>query len=328
MQRQKLIDKIFSLRDPDQFEPLALEVFRYQYSANPLYRTWADALGRSPALVHDFLSIPFLPIELFKTHRVKTGEFEPELRFTSSGTTGSVTSVHEVRDAALYKRSFLEGFKLCYGLPESWQFLCLLPSYLERSGSSLIYMCKELTKLGMEGSGFYLNNLEDLMDALQRAASENGKVMLIGVSFALLDFSEMRPPVWDNLVVVETGGMKGRRREMIREELHATIRNKWPVKQIHSEYGMTELLSQAWRISEEGFRCPPWMRVVIRETTDPFSTAPVLRSGGMDVCDLANVDSVSFIRTSDMGKMSSEGFFEVIGRYDNSDVRGCNLMIS
>jgi hypothetical protein len=250
------------------------------------------------------------------------------MTFSSSGTTGQITAQHHVSDSYIYEQSLLNGFKLEYGAPVDWVIIGLLPAYLERSGSSLVYMTEILIRESRKSeSGFYLNNYAELSNLLQTLKDANKKVWLIGVSFALLDLAELKPAAWENLVVVETGGMKGRRKEMIREDLHQTIKNTWPIARLHSEYGMTELFSQAWMNDSGKFHTPAWMKVMIRETDDPFSYAENGKTGGINVVDLANLDSCAFISTSDLGKKFEDGTFDVLGRFDHSDVRGCNLMV-
>jgi hypothetical protein len=253
---------------------------------------------------------------------------DEQVTFRSSGTTGIETSAHQVAELSLYEESYLRCFEMQYGNVSDYIVLGLLPSYLERQDSSLVYMTQGLIeKSGRSESGFFLNNYSDLSTLLENLKAKNEKVWLIGVSFALIDFSELKPPAWDNLIVVETGGMKGRKKEMIRLELHETIQNNWPVNKVHSEYGMTELLSQAWMGDFGKFSCPPWMSIRIREINDPFESGKVGVRGGINVIDLANLDSCSFIATQDLGIAWEDGLFDVIGRFDNSDIRGCNLLI-
>ncbi len=311
-----------------EFHDVALDVYRYQFSENEIYRTWSIALGKNPSNVHTLEAIPFLPIRFFKEQEVKSGLAQAEIVFSSSGTTGAVTSKHYIYDTSLYRESILKGFELAYGKPDDYCVIGLLPSYLERSGSSLVWMTELLIKESKHPySGFYLYNHDDLIALLQKLQAEAQKVWLIGVSFALLDFSAIQPKVPSKIYVIETGGMKGRRREMIREELHETIKSVWPLKRIDSEYGMTELLSQAWMLDEKYFNCPPWMKVLIRESDNPLAYVGIGKTGGINVIDLANLDSCSFIETSDLGRIIDGKGFEVLGRFDHSDVRGCNLML-
>ena len=320
-----LKDRIFSIRQESEFEKLALEVFRFQASYNPVYKSWLKALNVFFEEVKSIDEIPFLPIEFFKSKVVRSGVDDSELSFNSSGTTSNQTSTHYIYDKELYEKSITEGFNIAYGNYKDFEILALLPSYLERTDSSLVWMVSKLMR-GNQAEKFFLNDYERLNELLIRLKRDDKKVWLIGVSFALLEFSLIKPPVWDNLIVTETGGMKGRRKEMVREELHAEIKRTWPLKSIHSEYGMTELLSQAWMKEMGKFVCPPWMKVMIRDSSDPFSNLAQGKTGGLNVIDLANLDSCSFIATGDLGKMHFDGSFEVLGRFDFSDVRGCNLL--
>ncbi len=326
--RNALRKQIFRIKTVSGFNELCMAVFHWQSVQNPVYAHWLHALGINTSEIKDISEIPFLPIGFFKNQEIYCGSAAPQLRFTSSGTTGSSVSTHLVAEAALYEESIFKGFELIYGKPEDQVIIGLLPSYLERPGSSLIYMCEKLIeRSGQPESGFYLNNYQDLSRVLNQLREQNKRVWLIGVSFALLDLAELAPPVWEKLVVVETGGMKGRRKEMIREELHQTILAQWPLKNVHSEYGMAELLSQAWMGDDGSFRCPPWMKVQIHDPGDPFQKLNDGKTGSIQTIDLANLDSCSFIATQDLGKLNEDGSFEVLGRFDNSDVRGCNLLV-
>lgn len=319
---------IFNLRTDEAFRKLTLEVFRFQYHHNPVYRQFADGLEANPDTVKAVRDIPFLPIEFFKTHRVICGRFAPEAVFESSGTTGTNTSRHFVKSLALYEKSLLEGFRLFFGAPENFVFLALLPSYLERNGSSLVHMADRLIRLsGHPESGFYLYDYEKLAQTLHSLKKQKKKVILLGVTYALLDLAEQYPMDFPELIVMETGGMKGKRREMVREELHGILQKAFGVKAIYSEYGMTELLSQAYSKGQGLFSTPPWMRVLIRDVNDPLSYVPTGKSGGINVIDLANLYSCAFLATQDLGKYHPGGRFEVLGRFDNSDVRGCNLLV-
>ena len=320
------IDKIFGAQSID-FEELSLALFHYQYHHNPIYGQYAAAVGRGPASVQKTADIPFLPISFFKSHTVTSTAFSPAAVFESSGTTQTVNSRHYIKDLSLYTRSFLQAFGLFYGLPRGWCILGLLPSYLERKGSSLVVMVDELVKQsGHPLSGFYLYDHEKLALVLQQLEQQGQKTLLIGVTFALLDFAEQYSLRLDNTVVMETGGMKGRREEWTRPEVHAFLKERLGTAAIHSEYGMTELLSQAYSYGDGIFHCPPWMKVVLREEDDPLALS---RSGTglINVIDLANVYSCSFIATDDVGKLYPDGSFEVMGRRDNSDLRGCSLMV-
>jgi phenylacetate-coenzyme A ligase PaaK-like adenylate-forming protein len=310
------------------FAKQALKVFRYQYESIAVYREFCDHLGKNASNVSTIHDIPFLPISFFKDRTVIAQGREPEVVFTSSGTTGSVTSSHAVADVSLYEFSFTQAFSRFYGNPESYVILGLLPSYLERGGSSLVYMVDYLIKLsGHPDSGFYLNNLDELADKLEQLDQAGQNVLLIGVTYALLDLIERKNFNLSNTFVMETGGMKGRRREMIRAELHEQLCKGFGVQSIHSEYGMTELLSQAYSRGEGIFECPPWMDIIIRDPEDPLTLMETGKSGGINVIDLANVHSCSFIATQDLGRKYPDGSFEVLGRFDHSDIRGCNLMV-
>lgn len=319
---------IFSISTAGEFEEKSLQVFEFQYFNNPVYKHFCDLLGRSPAQVDKLEKIPFLPIEFFKSHKITSSEASEEIIFTSSGTTGQVKSKHFVTDLAIYEESFRRAFTNFYGSVENYAVLALLPSYLERKGSSLIYMVDDLIKKSKNpASGFYLHDLEALAQKLNELEQKQQKVLLIGVSFALLDLAEKFPLNLKHTVVMETGGMKGRRKEMIRAELHEILKQGLGVENIHSEYGMTELLSQAFAVKNGIFECPPWMKLLIRDPEDALTLLPDGKSGGINVIDLANFNSCSFIATQDLGKNLGAGKTEILGRFDNSDIRGCNLMV-
>jgi hypothetical protein len=321
------IQRVFSISTPEEFENLALEIFQFQYKNNSIYKTYCDLLKKSPSNVAHSSEIPFLPIEFFKTHKITSTEEDPEAVFESSGTTQTSVSHHLVADLNLYEQSFIKGFTSFYGPVEDYCILALLPSYLEREGSSLVYMVNELvSRSNHTDSGFYLNNLEDLCQKINALESKQTKTMLFGVSFALLDLAAQSPIALKNTTIMETGGMKGRRKEMIREELHGILKSAFSVTQIHSEYGMTELLSQAYSQGNGLFKTPPWMKIITRDTDDPLSLQSHGKTGGINIIDLANIYSCSFIATQDLGKTHHNGTFEVLGRFDNSDIRGCNLM--
>lgn len=323
-----LQNAIFNISNQEQFETLALQVFKYQFENNPVYRSYCDLLFKNPSDTKRIEDIPFLPIQFFKTHQVITGEKEPDIIFSSSGTTGSTTSKHYVHDLKLYEQSFTKAFELQYGQPTDYVILGLLPSYLERTGSSLIYMVNHFIKHSPHPeSNFYLNNLDELYKTLQSLESQGKKTLLIGVSFALLDFVEQYQLRLNHTIVMETGGMKGRRTELVRAELHEQLCQGFGVDCIHSEYGMTELLSQAYSKGNGVFDCPPWMKIIIRDTEDALTILPPNKNGGINIIDLANLNSCAFIATQDLGKLHQDGRFEVIGRFDHSDVRGCNLMV-
>ncbi len=322
-----LEQEIFNIANEQEFETLALDVFEYQFQHNEIYKQYCRLLKKQPSKVRNIEDIPFLPIEFFKSKRLISGNKNPQITFTSSGTTGSITSKHYVTDLELYEKSFLKAFDRFYGSPENYIFLALLPSYLERKGSSLIYMADVLIQKSQnQNSGFYLNELSQLSDKIGELDKSGKKVFLIGVSFALLDLVESRMFSLENTIVMETGGMKGRRKEMIREELHHLLRTGFGVDHIHSEYGMTELLSQAYSQGEGIFDCPPWMKILIRDPEDALSLVPQGKTGGINVIDLANINSCSFIATQDLGRKRNNGI-EILGRFDNSDIRGCNLLL-
>lgn len=319
--------RLFSISTAEHFESSALEIFLFQYHNNRVYRQFCDLLHTDPSQVDALEKIPFLPIEFFKSHKVVSSNSMAEIIFTSSGTTGSQTSKHFVTEPGLYEKSFRECFRHFYGDIREYAVLALLPSYLERKGSSLIYMVNDLIgKSEHEHSGFYLNDYEALKEKLIHLDGKGQKILLIGVSFALLDLVERYSFDLKNTIVLETGGMKGRRKEMIRAELHQVLSQGFGVKKIHSEYGMTELLSQAYSKGDGIFECPSWMKVLIRDPEDALHLLPQGKTGGMNVIDLANIYSCSFIATQDLGKIRNDGKLEILGRFDNSDIRGCNLM--
>lgn len=322
-------EQVFSITKEEQFNETALQVFRFQAENNAVYRQFVRGLNIDSANINSVEQIPFLPVEFFKAHNVVSVDAEPQITFTSSGTTGMITSSHHVSDVSWYEESFRRAFELFYGDIKQYTVLALLPAYLEREGSSLIYMAQDMiTQSGNADSGFYLYNHEDLHQTLLKQQSANKPTILIGVTFALLDFVDNYKLNFPDLIVMETGGMKGRRKEMIREELHATLCAGFGVQHIHSEYGMTELLSQAYSKGEGIFNCPPWMRIITRDTNDPLSLVGVGKTGGVNIIDLANINSCSFIATQDLGKIYPDGSFEILGRFDNSDIRGCNLLIA
>lgn len=320
---------IFNIESEEGFKSIALKVFKFQFENNDVYRSFCDLLFKHPSDVNHIEEIPFLPIQFFKSHKVLSGT-PPliEKTFMSSGTTGSMTSKHHVTDLKVYEESFTKGFQYFYGNIEDYVILALLPSYLEREGSSLIYMVEHLIEdSNHPDSGFYLNNLSELISTLSRLDKSGQKVLLIGVSFALLDLVEAHQFHLKNTIVMETGGMKGRRKELIRDELHLILKKGFGVQTIHSEYGMTELLSQGYSKGKGDFECPPWMKILTRDTEDALTILPIHKTGGINVIDLANIHSCSFIATQDLGKTYSNGAFEIIGRFDASDIRGCNLMV-
>ena len=323
-----MINNIFSIKNEIEFNKKALEVFKHQFKNNKVYRSFCDLLYIHPSDITKIEDIPFLPIQFFKQRKIVSSLDEVDELFTSSGTTGSITSKHYVTDINLYKESYLKGFHHFYGDIEEYIILALLPNYLERKGSSLVYMVDDLIrKSKQEESGFYLNNLEDLAKKLTQLNNLNKKVLLIGVSFALLDLIEKHQFKLTTTIIMETGGMKGRRKELIRNELHQLLSIGFGVEKIHSEYGMTELLSQAYSKGNGIFETPPWMKILTRDTEDALTIQPTGNTGGINVIDLANYNSCSFIATQDLGKTHHNNTFEIIGRFDNSDIRGCNLMV-
>lgn len=319
---------IFKINDGHDFEQLALSIFRHQAQHTSVYRDYLFYLRFDPRTVEKIEEIPFLPIEFYKSRIVYDQLMAaPEKEFYSSGTENKSLSRHAVADLFLYEESFRLGFIQQYGAIEDYVFIALLPSYLEREGSSLVYMCDKLIQWSAdERSGFYLNEYQQIKNIIDNNSTK--KIMLIGVSFALLDFAEQMPFEMQHCIVMETGGMKGRRKEMLREELHQQLEKAFQLKTIHSEYGMTELLSQAYSKGEGWFNCPPWMKVLIRDSSDPMSQCEVGKTGGINCIDLANLHSCSFIATQDLGKVNEFGQFAVLGRFDHADVRGCNLMVS
>lgn len=319
---------LFSIKTEDNFKKIALQVFNHQFKNNTVYRSFCSLLNIYSSDVEHIGDIPFLPIQFFKTHKIISSSGEVEEVFTSSGTTGALTSQHYVTDITIYENSYLKAFEYFYRNIEDYTVLALLPSYLEREGSSLIYMTNHLIKKSKKPkSGFYLDNFPALKDTLIKLDEQDEKVLLIGVSFALLDLVENHKFNLKNTIIMETGGMKGRRKELIRHELHNLLKRGFGVKKIHSEYGMTELLSQAYSTENGIFNTPPWMKVLIRDTEDPLRLLSHERTGGVNIIDLANINSCSFIATQDLGKVYNDGSFEVLGRFDHSDIRGCNLLV-
>lgn len=314
------------------FDDLALEIFAYQYYNNTVYKKYVDTLKINPGNINTIETIPFLPISFFKTHEMTTSTFEPEVIFESSGTTGQNTSRHLVKNTAIYEESFLKGFNQFYGSPSGWCIIGLLPNYLERGSSSLVYMVNKLISESNDShSGFYLSNFDKLYQTIVHNEMMEIPTLLIGVTFALLDFSEKYSLKLKHTTIMETGGMKGRREEITREEVHTILKDKLGVSEIHSEFGMTELLSQAYSSGDGRFHTPPWLKILVREYNDPFAITSPNRndhpvSGLINVIDLANIYSCSFIATDDVGKLHKNGSFEVLGRRDASDLRGCSLL--
>jgi hypothetical protein len=357
-------NQIFNVTS-NNFQDLALEVFQFQYQHNPVYKTYVDAMKFNPRKINDLSRIPFLPIQFFKTHRIKTTDFEASFEFESSGTTQTTNSHHFVNDIEFYRQSFTKAFEIFYGPARDWCILGLLPSYLERSNSSLVFMVDELIrKSGHEQSGFYLHEYDKLLGTLKALEEKKQKTLLIGVTFALLDFAGQHSFPLKHTTIMETGGMKGRGEELVRDQVHKLLKDRFQVDVVHSEYGMTELLSQAYSRGNGVFHCPPWMKVLIRDEEDPLevqssefrvqspnvdSHHPAVDSrlsthdssgrqrlaegaarftarGVINIIDLANIYSCSFIATDDAGNLYTDGSFEVIGRIDNSDIRGCSLI--
>lgn len=324
-----ILYRCLEMRDEQSFNEFALEIFRYQAKEVAVYAQFLDLLKVHPHAIKDYKAIPFLPIEMFKYHRIIPPQLHEEVTFRSSGTTGENRSSHYVHSTELYRKLSAEAFRRIYGEPKEWTFLALLPSYLERNDSSLIYMVKQFMDISPDRQhGFFQNDPIALRLQLHACKERGEKVMLLGVSFALLDLAEMGYPIGESVVVMETGGMKGRREELTREELHQRLKIAFGKDQINSEYGMTELLSQAYSKSNGFFQTPPWMKVIIREVNDPFSYCKTGRTGGINIIDLGNAFSCSFIATQDLGRVHSDMTFEVLGRYDHSEVRGCNLLVT
>ena len=319
---------IFNIQNKQEFKALSLAVFKHQFKNNKVYRSFCDLLFVHPSSISTIEEIPFLPIQFFKSRKVLSSLEEIQETFTSSGTTGSSTSKHLVTNINLYKESYLKGFAHFYGNIEEYTVLALLPNYLEREGSSLVFMVADLIEKSKKAeSGFYLDNMQELAEKLIELDKNGQKTLLIGVSFALLDLIEMQQFNLKNTIIMETGGMKGRRKELVREELHTILQNGFGVTEIHSEYGMTELLSQGYSKGNGVFKTPPWMKILTRDTEDALSINASGKNGGINVIDLANYNSCSFIATQDLGKVYENETFEIIGRFDNSDIRGCNLMV-
>lgn len=326
--RVNLSEQIFSIQNEAEFETAALAIFKHQATNCAVYSSYIGYLGVDPSSINQVSDIPYLPISFFKTHEVLSSTAEPEIVFSSSGTTGMVQSRHLVTKVKLYEDSFNLAFEQFYGKIEDTCLLALLPSYLERDGSSLIYMVDALLKQSKHpDSGYFLHNHEDLYERLLKLKASKQKTILIGVTYALLDFLETYQLDFPELIVMETGGMKGKRKEMVREELHQILTSGFGVNAIHSEYGMTELLSQGYSYGEGLFNCPSWMKIVLRDTNDPLTLLNRQQTGGINVIDLANINSCSFIATQDLGRIHQNGAFEILGRFDNADIRGCNLLV-
>jgi phenylacetate-coenzyme A ligase PaaK-like adenylate-forming protein len=330
MEKDKnILDSIFKIQNEKEFNDVALKTFSLQSQQNSIYKKYIKYLNITPSFIDSIDKIPFLPIEFFKMHDVVRSGVNIEVTFTSSGTTGITPSKHHIVDLQIYEQSFLYGFSYFFGNIKDYCILALLPSYLEREGSSLVYMADKLIHITENNnSGFYLNNLDELVKKINSIELKNKKILLLGVSYALLDLAENYKLNHPQLIVMETGGMKGRRKEMIREELHNILCTNLNVDTIYSEYGMTELLSQAYSFGKGIFSTPPWMKILIRDMNDPLTLIEEGKGGGINVIDLANVNSCSFIMTQDLGKKLPDQQFKILGRFDSSDIRGCNLLIT
>ena len=319
-------DKILNV-DHKNFQEVTFNVFHFQYKNNPVYKSYCDLLKKTPANIKEISAIPFLPISFFKSHTVMCAKKYDKV-FHSSGTTSENLSKHYVSDINIYEKSFMKNFMDNYGHPKDFVILGLLPNYMENKNSSLIYMVDNLIKLSKSNeSGFFLGQYDFIIEKIKNLCKENKKVILFGVSYALLDLTENRNLNLKNTIIIETGGMKGRRKEIIKKELHETLKQRTGLKKIHSEYGMTELLSQAYSKGDGIFSCPNWMRILIRDINDPNFIYSNNKRGGINIIDLANVNSCSFIATEDMGSLHKNGSFEIMGRIDHSDTRGCNLLL-
>ena len=317
-------DEIIS---PIQFKQHALELFKYQYENNTVYRSYCDLINNAYSEVSEVHQIPFLPIQFFKSHTVSCVSKAPDKIFLSSKTTGQKASRHFVNDLNIYHKSFEKGFNEFYGSIKDYAILALLPSYLERENSSLVYMANQLIHQSKHPlSGFYLDEWDQLINTLQTLEKEGQKTILLGVTFALLILIEKKKLNLNNTIIMETGGMKGMRKEFVREAIHSSFKKGFGVKNIHSEYGMTELMSQAYSKENGLYNCPPWMKVLIRSTDDPFEIIEEEKTGALNIIDLANIESCAFIATQDLGKTHKDGSFEVLGRFDNAEIRGCNLI--
>ena len=322
----KIIDKIFDIKSEENFKNICFEIFNFQMDYNPIYSAYSEIIlkGKNP---NKLTEIPFLPISFFKEEQIICQGQKIEEIFLSSGTSGN-QSKHLVSDLSIYKKSFRKSFELSYGGIKDYCILSLLPNYREREGSSLIYMVDNLIKNSLYSeSGFYLNDYQKLSQTLSKLEKEKKKTILFGVSYALLDLAEQFPQKLNNTIIIETGGTKGKRKEYLKEELHKILKNSFNLSTIHSEYGMTELLSQSYSKGNGIFKSPPWKKIFIRDVNDPLSFVEKEKTGGINVIDLANLYSCPFIATQDLGKLYEDGSFSVLGRFDNSDVRGCNLLI-
>ena len=321
----RLSKRIFNISNEDEFNSIALEVFDFQYKNIPVYKKYVDLVKSQKKSINDYKEIPFLPIDFFKSNHIIADNSKIEKTFLSSGTSNTIRSKHLVKDLELYEQTFSAGYKHFYSDPKEWTILALLPSYLDQGDSSLIYMVNNFIKKSENPESNYINyDLDVLKNLILKLKNKN--VLLIGVSYALLELSELESFNLENWVIMETGGMKGRRKEMVRQELHQQLKKAFNVDAIHSEYGMTELLSQAYSKKNGLFETPPWMKFIIRDFEDPYSLAKINSSGGINIIDLANIYSCSFIETQDIGKEVEKDSFEILGRFDQSEVRGCNLL--
>ena len=323
-----LKNRLFNINTEQEFNEISIEIFNYQYTNNKVYHEFCKHLGTNASKIKSIDQIPFLPIEFFKTHCIITGDFKEQHLFLSSGTTGTSHSKHFIKDLTTYEKSFNSCFEHFYGSIKDYCIIALLPSYMEQEGSSLIYMVNHFINSGNhQKSGFFIENESKMIENLHFLTKNGQKMILIGVSYALLDLAENHELDLKHVIVMETGGMKGRRKELTRNELHNIYKKNFNISVVHSEYGMTELLSQAYSKGNGIFQTPNWMKILIRDVNDPFSIIENNKTGGINVIDLANIDSCSFIATQDLGKITDKGF-EVLGRFDNSDLRGCNLLIN
>lgn len=321
-------NKILNISSSQEFEKYSIEIFNYQFEKNTIYREFCRLTGKNPSNIRSSFEIPFLPIQFFKTHKIISSNQPIKKTFYSSGSTKNNLSKHHIIDLKLYEDCFFKIFMDFYGSPSQYNIIALLPTYLENKNSSLIYMVNKLIeKSENKHSGFYLDNYKELKEKLLYLEEGDKKTILFGVSYALLNLIDFHKFKLKKTIIIETGGMKGKRKELIKSELHQMLKIGFGVKNINSEYGMTELISQAYSIHNEKFKSPPWMKIYIRESEDPMNIKTNNKSGGINIIDLANYNSCSFIATDDLGKLDKDGNFEILGRLDNSDQRGCNLLI-
>ncbi len=321
-------NKILNISSSQEFEKYSIEIFNYQFEKNTIYKEFCRLTGKNPSNIRSSFEIPFLPIQFFKTHKIISSNQPIKKTFYSSGSTKNNLSKHHIIDLKLYEDCFLKIFMDFYGSPSQYNIIALLPTYLENKNSSLIYMVNKLIeKSENKHSGFYLDNYKELKEKLLYLEDGDKKTILFGVSYALLNLIDFHKFKLKKTIIIETGGMKGKRKELIKSELHQMLKIGFGVKNINSEYGMTELISQAYSIHNEKFKSPPWMKIYIRESEDPMNIKTDNKSGGINIIDLANYNSCSFIATDDLGKLDKDGNFEILGRLDNSDQRGCSLLI-